>query len=66
VLVNRMVSSGFVEKTAARELVDVVFALTSFSFFAELTADGRPVEIVCRHIQNLSADAARRAHGDPT
>jgi AcrR family transcriptional regulator len=66
VLVNRMVSSGFVEKTAARELVDVLFALTSFSFFAELTAGDRPVEIVCRHIQNLSADAARRANGDPT
>jgi hypothetical protein len=57
VLVNRVVSSGYVRNAAAPELVDVLFALTSFSFFAELTAGGRPVEIVCRIIQNLSADA---------
>jgi hypothetical protein len=63
-LVNRMVNSGYVRNAAAPELVDVLFALTSFSFFAELTAGGRPVEIVCRIVQNLSADAVRRANSD--
>jgi hypothetical protein len=63
-LVNRMVGSGYVRNAAAPELVDVLFALTSFSFFAELTAGGRPVEIVCRIIRNLSADAVRRANSD--
>lgn len=63
-LVNRMVSSGVVRNAAAPELVDVLSALTSFSFFTELTEAGRPVENVCRIIRNLSADAVRRANSD--
>ena len=63
-LINRMVSSGVVRNAAAPELVDVLFALTSFSFFTELTEAGRPVENVCRIIRKLSADAVRRANSD--
>jgi AcrR family transcriptional regulator len=66
VLVARMVRSGYARNATAAELVDVLFALTSFSFFAELTAGGRPVEIGRRIIQNLSADAVRRAYADKT
>jgi AcrR family transcriptional regulator len=64
VLVKRMASSGYVLKTAAPELVDILFALTSFAFFSELTAGGRSVKIACGIIQNLSADATRRANAD--
>ena len=59
-LVNRMVSSGVVGNAAAPELVDVLSALTSISFFTELTEAGRPVENVCRIIRKLSADAVTR------
>jgi AcrR family transcriptional regulator len=63
-LINRMVISGVVRNAAAPELIDVLFALTSFSFFTELTGAGRPVENVCRIIRSLSADAVRRANSD--
>jgi AcrR family transcriptional regulator len=63
-LINRMVISGVVRDAGAPELIDVLFALTSFSFFTELTEAGRPVENVCRIIRNLSADAVRRANSD--
>jgi len=61
VLVNRLTGAGCVRSTEAGELVDVLFALTSFSFFAELSADGRPAGVVCRLIQNMAADAVKRA-----
>ncbi len=49
---------------AQRDLVDVLFALTSFAFFAQLTAGGRSAEAACRMIQELTKDAIRRATGE--
>jgi AcrR family transcriptional regulator len=46
---------------AQRDLVDVLFALTSFAFFSQLTAGGRTAEAACRMIQELAQDAVRRA-----
>jgi AcrR family transcriptional regulator len=40
-----------------RDLVDTLFALTSFWFFSQLTIEGRTAEAVCRIIQQLAADA---------
>jgi hypothetical protein len=45
------------------DLVDVLFALTSFSFFSQLTATGRSAEAACQLIQELAMDAVRRATG---
>jgi len=50
--------------TAQRDLVDVLFALTSFAFFAQLTTEGRSAEAACRMVQELAQDAVRRAMGD--
>jgi AcrR family transcriptional regulator len=52
---------------AQRDLVDVLFALTSFTFFAQLTTGGRTAEAACRMVQELAQDAVRRgvqARGD--
>ena len=52
---------------AQRDLVDVLFALTSFTFFAQLTTGGRSAEAACRMVQELAQDAVRRgvqARGD--
>jgi AcrR family transcriptional regulator len=49
---------------AQRDLVDVLFALTSFAFFAQLTTGGRGAEAACRMIQELAKDAVRRAAGE--
>jgi AcrR family transcriptional regulator len=49
---------------AQRDLVDVLFALTSFPFFAQLTTGGRGGEGACRMIQALALDAVRRAEAD--
>jgi AcrR family transcriptional regulator len=49
---------------AQRDLVDVLFALTSFAFFAQLTTGGRSAEAACRLIQELAQDAVRRAAGE--
>src|SRR5882757_7900363 len=40
--------------TAQRDLVDVLFALTSFAFFAHLTTEGRSAEAACRMVQELA------------
>jgi AcrR family transcriptional regulator len=48
---------------AQRDLVDVLFALTSFTFFAQLTTEGRTAEAACRMVQDLAQDAVRRATG---
>jgi AcrR family transcriptional regulator len=44
-----------------RDLVDVLFALTSFPFFAQLTTTGRSAEAAGGLIQALASDAVRRA-----
>jgi AcrR family transcriptional regulator len=49
---------------AQRDLVDVLFALTSFTFFAQLTTGGRTAEAACRMVQGLAQDAVRRAMGE--
>lgn len=49
---------------AQRDLVDVLFALTSFAFFAQLTTGGRSADAACRMIQELAQDAVRRAVGE--
>jgi AcrR family transcriptional regulator len=46
---------------AQRDLVDVLFALTSFAFFAQLTTGGRSADAACRMVQELAQDAVRRA-----
>jgi AcrR family transcriptional regulator len=48
-------------KKAQHDLVDVLFALTSFAFFAQLTAGGRSAVAACRMVQDLAQDAVRRA-----
>ena len=48
---------------AQRDLVDVLFALTSFTFFAQLATEGRTAEAACRMVQDLAQDAVRRATG---
>ena len=46
---------------ARRDLVDTLFALTSFAFFAQLTSAGRSAASAERIIQELARDAVRRA-----
>jgi AcrR family transcriptional regulator len=48
---------------AQRDLVDILFALTSFAFFSQLTMGGRTAVVACRMIQDLAKDAVRRAAG---
>ena len=61
VLVDRMIEGGAKRPEVAIELIDVLFALTSVSFFWELTAGGRKTDAACRLIQALAADALQRA-----
>jgi AcrR family transcriptional regulator len=46
---------------AQRDLVDVLFALTSFAFFAQLMTGGRGAAAAGRIVQDLARDAVRRA-----
>ena len=61
VLVDRMIEGGAKRPEVAVELIDVLFALTSVSFFWELTAGGRKADAACRLIQVLASDAVQRA-----
>ena len=61
VLVSRMKARGEVRTEAARDLVDVLWALTSAPFFIELTAAGRSTKAACDLVQGLVDDAVRRA-----
>jgi AcrR family transcriptional regulator len=45
--------------TDVAELVDLLFALTSLSFFLELTSNGRETEAACRLIQGLVEGSLR-------
>lgn len=60
-LVGRMQARGEVRKTAARELVDMLFALTAFSFHAALYAGRRSRQRVRQMVQDAAGDAVRRA-----
>jgi hypothetical protein len=46
---------------AQRDLVDVLFGLTSFPFFAQLLSGGRSAAAAGEIIQDLASDAVRRA-----
>jgi AcrR family transcriptional regulator len=61
VLVRRMAEGRKLRPKALGDLIDVVFALTSFQFFSQLTARGRTAEAACGLIQGLATDAVRQA-----
>ena len=63
VLVRRMADGRQLRPKTIGDLVDVLFALTSFAFFSQLTAAGRSAEAACQLIQDLAASAVRRAKG---
>ena len=60
-IVRRMAADRQPRAKSLKELIDVLFALTSLPFFALLTSGGRATDAVCRLIQTLSEDALRRA-----
>lgn len=61
VLVRRLAGNRQPRARSRNDLVDVLFALTSLPFFAQLTSSGRTSEQACRLIQGLSEDTVRRA-----
>src|SRR5262245_14914877 len=61
VLVRRMAKDRKLRAKALGDLIDVLFALTSFPFFSQLTAQGRSADAACSLIQGLATDAVRRA-----
>jgi AcrR family transcriptional regulator len=60
-LVRRMADNGRLQPKAERDLVDTLFALTSFWFFSQLATGGRTATATCHIIQELAMDAVRRA-----
>jgi AcrR family transcriptional regulator len=61
VLVRRVAKDRKLRPKAQGDLIDVLFALTSFPFFSQLTAEGRSAEAACSLIQGLATDAVWRA-----
>lgn len=64
VVTERLQAKGEVAPGAARDLTDLLFALTSYALYAQL-APGRPPEAVRALIEGAAEDAVRRAgaHG---
>jgi AcrR family transcriptional regulator len=60
VVVRRLAEGRRVAPKALSNLVDILFALTSFAFFAQLTAEKRSSGAVCRMIQEIATDAVKR------
>jgi len=60
-LVRRIAHQGRTRAKAERDLVDTLFALTSFWFFSQLATGGRTATATCRIIQELAMDAVQRA-----
>lgn len=60
-LVRRIAEDRPIRPKAQRDLVDILFALTSFAFFSELNAGSRTAAAACNLIQELATDAVRRA-----
>lgn len=56
ILVHRIPTATHLNRVKQHELIDTLFALTSFRFFAELSARGRSKVRVCRIIQALVED----------
>jgi AcrR family transcriptional regulator len=61
VLVRRMAKDRKPRPKALGDLIDVLFALTSFPIFSQLTAAGRTAQAAGDLIQGLATDAVRRA-----
>ena len=62
-IVRRMTQGRGLRPKAERDLVDTLFALTSFCFFSQLATKGRTATATCRIVQELAMDAVRRATG---
>jgi len=60
-LVRQMAKKGRLRPKAERDLVDTLFALTSFWFFSQLAIGGRTATATCRIIQEIAMGAVRRA-----
>lgn len=60
VLVGRMTARGDIRADAAADLTDLLFVLTSFSVFAELSR-GRSNDAACSLVQSTVSDAVKRA-----
>jgi AcrR family transcriptional regulator len=65
VVVERMVKRKDVRRARVPELVDTLFALTSFAFYAELRASRLTPERVCAAVQELAGAAVEGARGKP-
>ena len=61
VLVRRMAQDRKLRPKALGDLTDLLFALTSFQFFSQLTGGARTADAACHLIQGLARDAVRRA-----
>jgi AcrR family transcriptional regulator len=61
VLIRRMTAGRRTKPREIDDLVDVLFALTSFHFFSQLTTGERTSEATCKLIQGLALDAVERA-----
>jgi AcrR family transcriptional regulator len=59
VLVNRITAGCAIKREEIDNLVDVLFALTSFHFFAQLTAGKRTATETCDLIRRLVLDAVK-------
>jgi AcrR family transcriptional regulator len=60
-LVRRIADNCRLRPKAERDLVDTLFALTSFWFFSQLATGGRTATAICRIIQDIAMDAVRQA-----
>ena len=66
VLVGRLVDGeGKTDQGVRDELVDILFAVTSFQFFRALSAGHRSADEVRRMIEQIAADAVRRFSAPP-
>jgi AcrR family transcriptional regulator len=61
VLVDRMVERKEVSAEARRDLIDTLFAVTSFHFFTELVAGGRSTKAAALLVQSIAEHAVQRA-----
>jgi AcrR family transcriptional regulator len=66
VLVNRMADRKEIRAAARKDLVDTLFALTSFQVFADLATAGRSTKAAGTLVQSMAADALRRASAGAT
>lgn len=65
-LINRLAPGERLGAQTRADLIDVLFALTSFPFFSQLTSGGRTKDAARCLIQALAADALRRTLADST